>query len=61
MNTGHCFLENVRWFCWSMHGNSLHTYVDFWTWSVLSYDGAVLSVGLTARGVIILEVLQHMG
>ena len=44
-----------------MYGNSWHTYLKFWTWSVLSYDGAVLSGGLTARGVIILEVLQHMG
>jgi hypothetical protein len=44
-----------------MHGNSLHTYLKFWAWSVLKYDGAVLSGGLNSQCIIILGALQHMG
>ena len=31
------------------HANGLHTYVKFWTWSVLSCDGVFLSGGITPQ------------
>ena len=48
-------------FRWSRPTDSLDTWVKFWTWSVLSYDGAVLSGGLNPQWIIILGALQHMG
>ena len=55
--------ETLQLITRTRHANSLQTYEanSGPAWSVLSYDGAVLSRGLTLQWIIILGALQHMG